>query len=286
MDRIELVGALGDDVALDGLFQPRPLKHGGLENRGRGVRIVFQQFCRASAVETQIEPAIEAGVVAVPALRDQRPEGFGDFQPAQIVLVVDRTADQFEAHRVDLAGRLLDLALDLVERKRVIGPFVPIALAIDGVEIESGAFGGGLPVVAFRTDDALHLAAAMRVAAMAGTMAVESMRRAAEAAIGRAAIGLSIRTGHRGDARAAVASWYEAHRHGADRGTSHQRQHDTTRAFHGCDPCPVTVEAAASFLRLRRRAQAKAVGVTASCGPCVSRRRNQRHVRTSQSRRA
>jgi hypothetical protein len=65
-------------------------------------------------------------------------------------------ADQFEAHRVDLAGRLLDLAFDLVEREGVLGPLVPIAFAVDGVKIEPVALGGRAPVVAFRTDDALH----------------------------------------------------------------------------------------------------------------------------------
>src|SRR4029079_4558892 len=168
--------------------------------RSRGVGVVFQEFRRVAAVETQIEPAIEAGIVAMPALRDQRPEGLRYLQPAQVFFIVDRVADQFEAHRVDLAGRLLDPPLDLLQRECVIGPFVPIALAVDGVEIEPGAFGGGAPVVAFRAGDALHdatialsrevgtglrqenaskrkLAAAMGVAAV--TVAMELMRRSA-----------------------------------------------------------------------------------------------------------
>ena len=37
---------------------------------------------------------------------------------------------------------------DLVQRERVVGPFVPIALAVDGVKREACAFGGGTPVVA------------------------------------------------------------------------------------------------------------------------------------------
>ena len=156
MDRIELVGALRDDVALDRLFEPGPLKHRRFENRGRGVGVVLQQFRRAPAVEAEIQPAVEAGIVAVPALGNQRPERFGYFQPAQIFFVVDRTADQFEAHRVDFAGGLLDPPFDLVQRERVIGPFVPIALAVDGVKVESGAFGGRAPVVAFGAGDALH----------------------------------------------------------------------------------------------------------------------------------
>ena len=162
MDRVELVGALRDDVAFDRLFEPGPLKHRRLEDRGRGVRVVFQQFRRTAAVEAEIQPAIEAGVVAVPALGNQRPEGFRYLQPAQIFFVVDGAADQFEAHRVDFAGRLLDLAFDLLQRERVIGPFVPIAFAVDGVKIESGALGGRAPVIAFGADDTLHEVASRR----------------------------------------------------------------------------------------------------------------------------
>src|SRR5882757_10978825 len=171
MDRIELVGAPGDDVALDRLFKPGPLKHRGFEDRSRRIRVVFEQLCRILAVERKIKPAVEARFIIVPARRDQRPEGLRNFQPAQIGLVVDRVAYEFEAHGVDFAGRSLDLPLDRLERKRVIGALVPIAFAVDGVEVEARAFGGRAPVVAFGTDDALHpaLAAAanVTVAAMA-----------------------------------------------------------------------------------------------------------------------
>ena len=156
MDRIELVGMSGNDLPLDRLLEPGPLKHRRLENRGRRIRVIFQQFRRAAAVETEIEPAVEAALVAVPALGDQRPECFRYLQSAQIIFIVDRVADEFEAHGVDLAGRRLDLAFDLIQRERIIGALVPIAFAIDGVEIESGAFRGRAPVVAFGADNALH----------------------------------------------------------------------------------------------------------------------------------
>jgi hypothetical protein len=74
----------------------------------------------------------------------------------------------------------------------------------------------------------------MGVAAV--TVAMEAMWRSAEAAIGRPAIGLAVRTGHDRVTGAAIYTGHEAHRYGADRRTSHQRQDDTTRAFHGCDP--------------------------------------------------
>ena len=87
-----------------------------------------------------------------------------------MLLVVDRAAGKFEAHRVDFAGRRLDLAFDFVQREGVIGALVPIALAVDGVKIKPGAFGGRAPVVALGAGDALHgrlLAAAMGVTAVA-----------------------------------------------------------------------------------------------------------------------
>ena len=151
--------------------------------------------------KAEIEPAVEAALVVMPALRDQRPERFRYLQAAQDAFIADRAAGKFEAHRVDFAGRPFDLAFDLVQREGVIGALVPIALAIDGVKIEPGAFGGRAPIVALGTDDALHgrlLAASMGVTAVA----VEAARHAAEAAIvDRAAIEPPIRTRHRDEVR-------------------------------------------------------------------------------------
>ena len=156
MNRIELVGTFGDDVAFDRLFEPGPLKHRRLEDRCRGVGVVFEQLCRLLSAKGEIDAAIEAELVVAPAVGDQRPVTFRNFQAAQIFFVSDGLADQFEAHRVDLAGRRLDLALDLVKREGVIGALVPIALAVDGVEVEPGGLSGGAPVIPLGTDDALH----------------------------------------------------------------------------------------------------------------------------------
>ena len=156
MDRIVLVGALRDDGALDRLSKPGPLEYGGFEDRGRRVRVVLQQLYRIFSVEAEIEPAIEAELIVVPAVRYQRPIGRRDFQALQILLVLDRLADKFEAHRVDFAGRRLDLALDLVQRERVVGALVPIAFAVDRVEVEPCTLGSGAPVVALGADDASH----------------------------------------------------------------------------------------------------------------------------------
>ncbi len=162
VDRIELVGMRGNDAALDRLLEPGPLKHRRLEQRGRGVRIIFQQFCRTAPVETEIEPAIEAWLVAMPALGDQRPERLRHLQPAQGGFVVDRLADQFKAHRIDFAGWCFDLAFDLVQAEGITGALVPVALAVDGVEIKPGLLGGCAPVVALGAGEALHRVSASR----------------------------------------------------------------------------------------------------------------------------
>src|ERR1700722_10682829 len=143
MERIELIGPCRKDLPRDALFEPGPLEHRGFEDRGWRIGIVLQQFRRSAAVETEIEPAIKAGFVTLPAIADQRPEDFLYLQAAQRVFVVDRAADQFEAHRVDFACRGLDLVFDFVEREGVVGAFVPIAFAVDGMKIESAPGGGG-----------------------------------------------------------------------------------------------------------------------------------------------
>src|SRR6185437_7646592 len=105
MDRVILIGRLRNDAPLDRLLEPGPLKYRRLEDRGRRVGIVFEQLCRSLSVEAEVEPAIEAAFVALPAFRDQRPERFGDLQPLEIFFIVDGAADELEAHRVDLARR-------------------------------------------------------------------------------------------------------------------------------------------------------------------------------------
>jgi hypothetical protein len=62
---------------------------------------------------------------------------------------------------------------------------------------------------------------AMRVA-----MTMEAMDGATEPAMDRAAMEPTVGTGHRFLAGAAAAPWSESHRHGADRRSPHQSQHD------------------------------------------------------------
>lgn len=146
----------GKDVPLDRLFKPCPLKDHRLEDRGRCIGIILQQFRRTPPVETEIEPAVEAAFPAVPTITDQRPECFRYLQAVQIAFVADRAADEFEAHRIDFARGVLDLTFDFIEREGVAGAFIPIALAVEGVKIKSGRRGSGAPVVAFTANEALH----------------------------------------------------------------------------------------------------------------------------------
>ena len=122
------------------------------------------------------------------------------------------------------------------------------------------------------------------VAAVAVTM--QPVRRAAESAIGRAAVKPAVRTNDRRAARPAILSRHQAHRYRADRGASHQCQHHTTRAFHGCDPVLRLFGDTSVSITSRSGSKRKPVPFTASCSECASRRRNQRRAQKSRSRRA
>ena len=102
------------------------------------------------------------------------------------------------------------------------------------------------------------LTATMPMAAVTMSMTVQPMRRTAEAAIGRAAIGLPVWTDDRLVTGAAKWPRHQAHRYRAYCGTSHQCQHHTTRAFHGCNLALRLFRGNVSFHHLAPRKQAKA----------------------------
>src|SRR5664279_1771510 len=175
-----------DDAPFDRLLQPGPLKHRGLEDRGRCIGVVFEQFCISAPVVTEVQPSVQTTFIVTPARRDQRPDGFRYFQPPQGVLVIDHVCDEFEAHGIDLGGRALDVVLDVSEAECVIGAFVPIAFAVDSVKIEPASLGRAAPVMTLGTNDPLHRrlsAAAMTVTMTMATVAVEAMNSAAETAM-------------------------------------------------------------------------------------------------------
>src|ERR1700733_6416109 len=156
MQRVELVGACLKETPLDPLFEPGPLKHRGLEDRGRRIGVIFEKFCVPAAGIAEVEPAIEAAIVAAPGVADQWPERLGYPQSPQMPLVFDHRTAEFAAHRVDFAGRRLDPVFDFGERKGVKGALVPVAPAVDGMKIEAAGFGRRLPVIALSAGDPLH----------------------------------------------------------------------------------------------------------------------------------
>lgn len=72
------------------------------------------------------------------------------------MLVFHRAADEFAAHGVQFRRRSFDLLLDFVKRESIIGALVLIAFAGIGVEGETHAGRGGLPVVALVAENPLH----------------------------------------------------------------------------------------------------------------------------------
>jgi len=73
------------------------------------------------------------------------------------------------------------------------------------------------------------MAMAMAVAVpmtLAVTVTMEAMNGAAKTAMDRAATERSVRAGHHLCAGRATAQWHKSRRHGADRRTPHQCQHD------------------------------------------------------------
>ena len=61
---------------------------------------------------------------------------------------------------------------------------------------------------------------------VAVTVSMEAVNGAAKTAVDRAATERSVRAGHHLCAGRATAQWHKSRRHGADRRTPHQCQHD------------------------------------------------------------
>src|ERR1700749_5140554 len=89
MQRFKRVGPCLKETPLDPLFKPCPLKQRSLEDRGRRVGVIFEKFCVPAAGIAEVEPAIEAAIVAAPGVADQWPERLGYPQSPQMPLVFD-----------------------------------------------------------------------------------------------------------------------------------------------------------------------------------------------------
>ncbi len=154
---VELVGVLRQSPGLDPILQPVPLEHRGLVERGRRVGVELEELRRAFAVIDQVEAAIEAGIVPVPALGDPVPVGRGDVQALEIFLVAHRTARPFSAQGDELGGPLLDVVLDLAQGEAVVGALVPVALAVGHGIGEAVFVGERAPVRPLGDGDPLHV---------------------------------------------------------------------------------------------------------------------------------
>ena len=82
VDGVELIEIPGNDLALHRLFEPGPLKHRGLEQRGGDIGIVFEQFRWSVTAEAEVEAAVKRGIAAPPALGEDPPAGLRDPEAA------------------------------------------------------------------------------------------------------------------------------------------------------------------------------------------------------------
>ena len=137
VDAVELVEIPAPGFADRGrqVLEPEPLDDRGLEEGGRGVRVVLQELGRPLAVERQVEPAVDRVLVALPALLDEAVEGRGDVELVE-PLLLDDVADRLQAQRIEPRGRGLD-GVDLASLEEVIGALVPVGHPVDRVEQEA-----------------------------------------------------------------------------------------------------------------------------------------------------
>ena len=80
LQEIVLVGSFGKPAGLDLVDHPVMLEVGGLENRGRGICVVFEHLGRTGAVIGKIEATIEVSIAVVPAGAHQIDHAVGDCQ--------------------------------------------------------------------------------------------------------------------------------------------------------------------------------------------------------------
>ncbi len=176
VQRIELVATLGDKPAVERLLQPNPLEHRRLVERGRRVRVVLQQLCRTIAGIAEIQAAVEISLLPPPAPRDVLPERFGNAEAGQHLLVLDGTIDDGKAHLFDLLRRRFEIFFDLPQGEAVIGAFVPVGRALDGMKCKAVLRGGLFPIGPLRDGNALHGGSALFGGGAAQPPAVPTVR--------------------------------------------------------------------------------------------------------------
>ena len=141
LDAVELVRTPWQYTSVYLLLQPQPLEKAGLIDGGRGVGIVFQQFSRACALITKVHASIQAGLFIVPTGGDKVPKALGQGKLLEPVFVPNHLINQFQAHLLQLVGRVFQVVFNLLQGKLIIGAFVPVFFAIYIAEFEAEVIG-------------------------------------------------------------------------------------------------------------------------------------------------
>ncbi|KAG1606086.1 hypothetical protein G6F46_013251 [Rhizopus delemar] len=162
MDRVELVGVLRQATGVALVFQPLPLEEAGLEQRGRRVVVQFVQLGRTGAVVGQVQAPVQMRLALAPAVGDPVAVVRRNRQLVHQSLAGDDIADQVQRHLVQLGAGVFDVLFDLAQGEGVVRAFIPVRLAIDGVEAETRLFRACPPLGTLGNPDALHGAISRR----------------------------------------------------------------------------------------------------------------------------
>jgi len=138
------------------VFQPLPLEEAGLEQRGRRVVVQFVQLGRASTVVGQVQATVQMRLALAPAVGDPVAVMRRNRQLVHQAFAGDDIADQVQRQLVQLGAGVFDVLLDLAQGERVVRAFVPVRLAVDGVEAETCLFRARPPLGTLGNPDALH----------------------------------------------------------------------------------------------------------------------------------
>lgn len=139
VERVELVGARRQAPGRESVLQPEPLEHRALVEGGRRVSVVFEELGRPGPGPAigEVHAPVEGRVTPPEAVGDDVPGRFGDRQGHQDLAVPHGPLGEGEAEGMKLAGRLLDVVLDLRQGEGVIGALVPVGLIFKRVEVEA-----------------------------------------------------------------------------------------------------------------------------------------------------
>src|SRR6266446_21147 len=148
MQGVELVGALVYRAARGGfqalaVFQPEPLRHARLDERGRRIGVVFQKLGRSLAVPGEIEPAEDGRIPPFPGVANAFGKGARNRELAVAAVAHDVLACLQAKTLQFLGGGLQDV--DLFTGKDIAGRFFPIPPA-ERVKVEADVLAAALPV--------------------------------------------------------------------------------------------------------------------------------------------